>query len=244
MFTRLTLDHDQNLFHTLEGTTEFEEITAGRKGAVLVNNSDGRIPLVRTTTMYKNPVQKFKLVHYNIMNSIRQKAREICPEFNNALIEVYDNKYCTMGFHSDQALDLAEDSYIAVYSCYENPNEASERKLIINNKISNETSEIVMIHDSVILFGMDVNRQHLHKIILENNKTNNRWLGITFRLSKTFIKYIDDKPIICQTNSVLNLATDEERKMFYKLRGMENNNPDFVYPEINYTISASDLIKI
>jgi len=231
MFTKIVLDYKQNLFPELTKVTEFEDITKGRMGAVLVDIQNDLIPLVRTTTKYTNPAQKFNLFHYDIMEKIGIK-------FNNALIEVYDNQYCTMGFHSDQALDLEDGSYIGIYSCYENHlNQTNPRKLIIKNKTTNKISEITMDHNSVILFQLSTNQQYLHKIILENNKSNqnNKWLGITFRLSKTFINPI---------NNVLKLANEEESKNFYKLRSEENKSLNFQYPEINYTISMSDLLPV
>jgi len=244
MFTKINLDNKTNLFPELLSITEFEDITKGRKGAILVDNRKDLIPLVRTTTKYIKPVQKFKQIHYNIMEKIRKKTNLNNIGFNNALIELYDNQYCTMGFHTDQALDLADDTYIAIYSCYENP-QLNLRKLIIQNKITNKQSEIIMDHDSVIVFNLSTNQQHLHKIILENiQNNNNQWLGITFRLSKTFIQHINDIPYFYQTTNILRVANDEECKDFYQLRSKENKNIEYKYPEINYTISPSDLLRI
>jgi hypothetical protein len=241
MFIKIGLDYKQNLFPELLTQTTFEDVTGGRKGAVLVDMRKGLIPIVRTTTKYTNPAQKFKSLHYDIMNKIRESINIEDIGFNNALIEVYDNQYCTMGFHTDQALDLADNSYIAIYSCYENPS-LNPRKLIIKNKQTNQQLELIMEHNSVILFSTTTNQQHLHKIILENVNGNNRWLGITFRLSKTFLQHIDNVPFLGK--NVLTLATGEETKNFYKLRSEENKSIEYKYPEINYTISPSDLMPI
>lgn len=249
MFTKIILDNEKNIFPELMKITDFEDVTKGRMGAILVDVQNDLIPLVRTTTKYINPAQNFKSIHYDIMEKIKQQAHINEIKFNNALIEVYDNQYCTMGFHSDQALDLADDSYIGIYSCYENPQDmkqSNSRKLIIKNKTTNKLSEIIMDHNSVILFQLSTNQQHLHKIILDNNTNNknNKWLGITFRLSKTFIHPINDIPFFHQTNDVLKLANEEESKNFYKLRSEENKSTNFKYPEITYTISMSDLLQV
>ncbi len=251
MFTKVILDYKDNLFSELSEITKFEDITKGRDGAVLVDTENSLIPLVRTTTKYIRPPQRFQSIHYDIMEKINEKVKETINlddiHFNNALIEVYDCKYHKMGFHSDQALDLAEDSYIAIYSCYENVQNvkrSSLRKLIIKNKETDKSSEIIMEHNSVIIFSLQTNRQHLHKIILENINENNRWLGITFRLSKTFINHIDNTPFIYNTDNILTLANKEETIKFYKLRGEENKSLDFKYPEFNYTISVSDTLPI
>ena len=253
MFTKIILDYKRNLFFELCQITEFEDVTKGRKGAILIKvKNDDLIPIVRTTTKYSKPAQKFKPIHFDIMANIRSKSNLEEIGFNNALIEIYDNQYCTMGFHSDQALDLADNSYIAIYSCYEKPdtNQTSKenfRKLVVKNKKTNELSEIIMEPNSVIIFSTESNKQHLHKIILEDNNknnNNNRWFGITFRLSKTFIHHINGIPIFHETNNILKIASDEETKDFYKLRSEENKSSKFEYPEITYTISNSDVLSI
>lgn len=244
MFTKISLDCSPNSFNDLFHQTDFEDITVGRKGAVLTDVKNDIIPILRTTTKYIKPAQKFKQIHYDIMKKIREKSNVKNIWFNNALIEMYDKRYVTMGFHTDQALDLAEDSYIAIYSCYENPLTTNYRKLIIKNKLTNELSEIDMEQNSVILFNSQTNQKYLHKIILENVNDNNRWVGITFRLSKTFIQHVDNIPYFHKTDKVLRLASDEEIKNFYRLRGEENKSSGFKYPEINYTISGSDMLPI
>lgn len=80
-----------------------------------------------------------------------------------------------------------------------------------------------------MLFSIDTNNQHLHK-------SNTRWLGITFRLSKTYIKFLDNVPYVN--------GTEEEKKKFYKLRSLENKTVGYKYPEITYTISGTDLFCV
>ena len=40
----------------------------------------------------------------------------------------------------------------------------------------------------------------------------------------------------------LTLADDDQRREFYHLRSRENNETDFAYPRLTYTISESDLM--
>ena len=64
-----------------------------------------------------------------------QKSASLSVGFNNALIENYTNAYTTMGSHSDQALDLADESFIAIFSCYKHPEIANlPRKLLVELK--------------------------------------------------------------------------------------------------------------
>jgi hypothetical protein len=210
------------------------------------------IPIVRTTTKYEKPAQRFSKVHFDIIKQIRAKAQEEFKiddfEANNALIEIYDTNYRKMGFHSDQALDIADDSYIAVYSCYNNMgrNPDTLRKLKIKNKETDENSEVLMDHNSVVMFSTDTNYQHLHKIVLEGNKhddVDTLWLGITFRLSKTYIKIVDEIAYFTD-GRVLAIANEKELKEFYKLRGAENRSKTkFEYPTLTYTISSSDIME-
>ena len=265
----LTFDHHCQSI----GQSQLELIATGRWGGVIVDRAivdplRELIPLVRTTTMYTSPVMLFNQLHRKMVEEIskslsmtmhdhqfsRTHARTHQPSFNNALIEIYDQDYKTMGFHSDQALDLAKDSYIAIYSCYKNPSQAN-RRLIIKNKTTKATCEILLKHNSVVCFSTETNKQHLHKIVLDQTmKANeNEWLGITFRSSETFVYFIDKdeppgQPMLCGPRYLeptsLRLATSEEKLAFYKARSLENALVDHYYPLIDYTISPSDLIRV
>lgn len=248
MFNKIILDLELNLFEQLLRSVEFENITQGRKGANLIDNRNELIPLIRTTTSYKKPNQKFIDIHYNLINQIKEVYHNYLNklEFNSALIEIYDSQYKNMKYHSDQATDLAHDSFICVYSCYSNPNTKQIRELCVKNKLTDESSNISMEHNSIITFSVETNKKHLHKIILDDHNicSNDLWLGITFRFSKTFIQFRDEIPYFVNHNRKLLLANDIQKKEFYKYRSCENNNVEYVYPDMDYTISVGDLIPI
>jgi hypothetical protein len=247
MFHKSFIEFD-NAFEKLS-QVKLQQISNGRFGAVLIDCvDDNKIPIVRTTTPYSNPAIKFKEEFRNLANGLR---------FNNVLIELYNHKYKTMGFHSDQELDLAEDSYIGIYSCYKDSMTNPNRNLIIKNKITGEEKKIILDHNSLIYFSTKTNREYLHKIELEkelNNKNemNQCWMGMTFRLSKTFVEFKENQPYIEASSSTsslpLRLACSEmiERKSFYEMRKREkNNSDDYKYPpNIDYSISPSDLMRI
>lgn len=247
MFYKDIINFKNNLFDELSQSANFEIITKGRKGANLFIPKIDSIPLVRTTTIYQNKSSPFLSIHYNIFNKIKNTFPFLDIDFNNALIEIYDDNYCTMGFHSDQSLDLDDNSFIGIFSCYESPNNIiSNRKLKIQNKFDKSQSEISLEHNSVVLFSTKTNKHHLHKIILDN-KNNTLWLGITFRLSKTYINFRNNIPFLLLPENYdieLTLATDDEKRQFYKLRGLENKNINHEYPNITYTINPSDLLPI
>lgn len=240
-----SLPTEDNLFEELMTLAQFEDMGKGRQGGVLVKiDGAGNVPIVRTTTKYSVPAQCFGSVHDWLVEQIRESA-SLAVDFNNALIENYTNAYTKMGSHSDQALDLADESFIAIFSCYKYPERANPpRKLVVESKESNsENTEIPLTHNSVVVFSVDTNRRFKHKIVLDSprQKTENQWLGITFRTSKTFVRF-GDEHVHFPDDSRLTLASEEQRQEFYRLRRRENNEQDFIYPEIKYTISESDMI--
>ncbi len=252
-FHTITLPPTKDLFEKLTDSVAFETIASGRIGNHLVHVGDNGIPIVRTTTSYTIPAQNFADIHNQIVTSINDAIRDNglvnVPEmnFNNALIEVYDRNYAKMGYHSDQCLDLASDSFIGLFSCYENPDDLPDqnmRKLIVKDKATNHEYEISLGHNSVVLFSLSTNTRFLHKIVLDplpGLQADNRWLGITFRQSKTFIHFKDGLPYF-PDGELLKLATEEQKSEFYKLRGQENKNLDFAYPKLSYTISLADTL--
>lgn len=240
MFETFDLKFKHNVFPTLESSCEFEDVTTDRKGTNIIDCKDDLIPIVRTTSVYTKPVQKFSNIHHEIIDKIRSISYKNL-RFNNALVEIYDSKYRIMGYHSDQALDLEENSYICIFSCYQDP-AASPRKLKIKNKTSLECSELSLDHNSIVLFSTTTNRNHLHKIVLEA-EVSSRWLGITFRLSKTYIQFMNEIPYFHGTDKILTIANEEEKKEFFKCRGKENSSVMYYYLDIYYTISVSDTLR-
>jgi hypothetical protein len=250
-FTKITLPFEQNLFNELSNQISFENIGKGRLGNHLIKTSDKGIPIVRTTTQYNIPAHSFSSTHNTIIKSINDNLKGLTAiNFNNALTEIYDSSYTKMKYHSDQCLDLAPNSHIALFSCYEKPNELTEqsiRKLKIKDKITDEEFEILLTHNSLILFSLPLNSRFFHKIVLEQVpkqkplKSENKWLGITFRESKTFIQFKNNQPYFTN-GKLLKLANDIQRKEYYTLRGEENRSLNFTYPKIDYTLSKADTI--
>ncbi len=252
-FYKITLDLKVNPFNELLASVDFEPVAKGRIGNHLVNVSDRGVPIVRTTTKYNIPANNFSALHHSVIEQMNDSIRKEnladikTLHFNNALIEVYDSSYSKMNFHSDQSLDLEDNSYIALFSCYEKPDELSEhhiRKLKVKDKLSDEESETSLTHNSVILFSTTANTKFLHKIVLDAvppkpTASDNRWLGITFRTSKTYIRFEDKVPRF-PNGKPLELANKEQEAEFYKLRGQENRELNFTYPELTYTINAAD----
>lgn len=187
---------------------KLEKVCNGRSAAIMTDGS-----IVRSTTIYQQAPYKWNSSYFS---SIDEK-------FNNAMIEMYTDEYRTMKYHSDLSLDLVPGSYIGIYSCYP-VDSVNRRKLVVKSKKTGLTSEITLEDKTMVLFDTYTNLKYLHKIT-----GRGVWLGITFRLSNTYV----DK---------LRLATDEEKKEFLRIRRLENQNMDFKWDSIDYTISPSDLL--
>lgn len=253
-FYTITLPCDEHLFAHLHAHTRLENITKGRLGNTLIKKTSAGIPLVRTTSQYQHPAQAFLSCHQQIVEHIKTSLKQqALPEtdFNNALAEVYDASYSTMKYHSDQCLDIKKPSCIGLFSCYEHPALLTDkhiRTLRVKHKNSDEQFDIPLNHNSVVIFSTDTNAQYHHKIILQqkpnlkNGEKDNKWFGITFRESKTFINFKNGQPYFSDGHP-LTFATESEQKQYYKLRGEENKRIEFNYPPINFTLSAADLLE-
>ncbi|MGW2302643.1 hypothetical protein [Streptomyces sp. NPDC001809] len=238
------LPTEENPFAALSASAELEDAGKGRQGAVLTRvDETGAVPLVRTTTRYRRPPQRFRAVHEEL--AVRVQACAGVPVgFNNALIERYTHAYRTMGAHSDQALDLADGSFIAVFSCYQDPDARPPRKLVFASKESGgDTFEIPLVQNSVVTFSVASNRRLKHRIVLDApaQVAENPWLGVTFRTSKTLLRFGDGHARLPEGDR-LAPADEEQAREFYRLRRRENDETDFVYPPLTYTVSESDLV--
>lgn len=235
-------------FNELSKDIIFEIVAKGRKGAILVNDSN-KIPLVRSTTMYHQRAQKFKPIHYELLKMIKETSN-LKVSFNNILIEIYNNDYRDMSFHTDQSQDLEQNSYICIYSCYSDENH--NRVLVVEEKDNEKDTEkdpnkekektvIPLLHNSVVLFDTQYNKSHRHKIKIVGN-TSNEWLGLTFRMSKTFIEFINEIPYLGPKKLVL--ADEYQKKLLYHFRNKENKEIECEYPEFYFTLSPSDLLNV
>lgn len=79
---------------------------------------------------------------------------------------------------------------------------------------------------------------------MESKASNDLWLGITFRKSKTFIIFHNELPYFYSNKKILTLADKYQRNEFYKYKSLENLSAEYVYPNIDYTISNGDLLPI
>jgi hypothetical protein len=224
-------------FDELLESVQFDDVTNGRRGAVLVRADSAGVPIVRTTTSYRNAAQPFRPIHEQLAQAICSSGSLPQP-FNNALIEHYTRAYTSMKRHSDQAQDLAAGSSIAIYSCYRDPARPS-RRLTVRSKASEASFDVPLSHGSVASFSLDSNRRFSHAITLLAPAPDNDWLGITFRTSKTLLRFVDGQPIL-PNGERLTLASEEERRELFQLRRRENQETDFVYPSLAYTLSESD----
>jgi hypothetical protein len=237
-----TIDLEINPFDELSTCIPYETTGKGRQCTIAVKKEGEYVPIVRTTTAFNNRASVFQPLHYEISNKIKEQFPTMPIEFNNVMCEKYTPEYRTMKFHSDQTTDLVSESFICLYSCYDKI-PTTPRKLVVMNKETKTTCEIMLTHNSCVLFSTATNASHFHKIV-QSGTTDSVWCGLTFRLSKTFIEFIDDKPFFVSTKIPLRLATDDETREFYITRSKENNSVSFEWPCLDYTLSPMDLIPV
>lgn len=252
-FYKTTIPLKANCFDSLSKEITLESLGKGRLGNHIVKQATNGVPLVRTTSKFTIPPYYFSENHLHILEKINQTLiSEGKPEakFNCGLIEIYDENYTKMGYHSDQNLDLEQDSYIGLFSCYKNPEtltDASTRVLRIKDKSTEQEFDIKLTHNTLVLFSVEMNAKYAHKIILENPNrealklADNKWLGITFRTSKTLVKFKNNTSYF-EDGAVMELANETQEKEFYKQRGEENRSLNFTYPSLKYTLSKADLM--
>ena len=233
-----------NLFNAMYSKYNFEKTAKDRLGCNFAKIENMIIPIVRTTSSYLHSTLNFDDIHRIIIDSINSIS---CMDFNNSMVELYQPNCRTMGFHSDQSLDLEDNSYICIFSCYNNPNTTNTRKMIIKRKCDGKEQIITLLHNSIIIFSTKVNSKYLHKIVLDDVKNStcrladDLYIGVTLRKSKTLINYQSGIPRFLN-ETPLTLATEEERIEFFKLKGNENSSIISRHFDINYTLSEGDLL--
>lgn len=230
-------------FEALSDGVRFESVGRGRLGAVMmVIAPDGTLPIMRSTTKYYCPHQEMTPAMLKLRDAISDNIP--FSHFNNALVEQYTHEYRTMGAHSDMAIDLAEDSWICLFTCYDNSLEVDLRKLVVTDKTTGVSKDFILHHNSIVWFSTDTNRTHKHAIVALDNvpkKSSSTWLGITFRCSKRSVTH-DEGHVFLETGEELTLATTRQ---MYKERSEENATCGvFTYSCQNVTVSPSDLMPL
>ena len=227
MFEQIKLKINLN-YDDIRSSVDLEEICPGRLvGNLLANAND----IVRTTTPLVFPNQLFLPIHTHIIKLICDSFPKHNLNFNNILVEEYDDRYRTMSYHSDQSIDLVDNSFIAIFSCF-NGN-GGQRSLFIKKKQRAtfiHPINIPLFHNSVVLFSTTTNNYCLHKIVLQK-LCKKSCIFMTLRLSKG-----------CNPSGI---ATFQQKTDFFCLRKQENREINFRWPQhIDYTISPGDLLPV
>lgn len=264
MFTTLQLeDLPLTIFEELSACTQLEAVGRGRFAAKIFNSDDNKIPLVRTTSSYEQPSQRMTPLHLRIIDQINKQLNVSPPlVLNNALVEIYRGTYDTMKFHSDQALDLQEDSSIVIFTCTNNPESKTPPRLHVRDK-AHPVGPIIKIgwghsyvdnlfeekvfpfnHCAAIVFSTQTNASHIHTIYQKCTE-NEQWLYITFRTARTFIEFKEHIPYFVNcwlAPDRLHLADKSERQQFYQNKSNENNRTAFnpASVKIKFTVSKGD----
>ena len=220
------LPADEPWFTELSDGVRFERGSRGREGTVLVADRV-TVPLMRSTTQYAGPHQVFRPALIKLAAAIGDLLPASEHTFNNALVERYDCTYRTMGAHSDMAIDLADNSLICVFSCYNHGGDI--RSLVCTEKDTGVVTSVPLAHNSFVTFSTELNRRMRHKIVASCGMPEDRsaiWLGVTLRVSKRAITFDEDGRPWLRRGVPLVLADDEDQRAhLYKRRGWKTRRP-------------------
>ena len=137
-----------------------------------------------------------------------------------------------MAFHTDCALDLQPGTDICIFSSYEDPAEPDPKHLLVKDKATGRVFQVPMAHNTAVVFSVEANARHLHKVVSRPRATSSRWLGLTFRTSRTHVRpadcggTCDGKP--------LTLATEAQRVEFRRHKSRENRATGYQWPPIDF----------
>ena len=247
MFIQFDLETDVT-FDQINNSQKFPTLGKGRKGFIVYFPNSGKIPLIRSSTEYSsyesNSVIETLLDNIN-KQTFFQNSRDgnIDSIFNNLMIEKYDRRYKTMGWHSDCYVDLEKGSNIGILSFYSNPGRPN-RILEFYNKTTGEPGPKILLKDkSMFLLTYQINLLYNHRIVASSDE-DNEWIGVTLRKSKTYIKLEESIPKILIPNDEwknLRLATFEDTKEFIKHKGRENINIEEQTANFDFVLFQSDL---
>ncbi len=206
--------------------------------SILVQPENDQVPIVRSTY-----APKYQIIPPHCKSIL--KAAQIVLEqnqshvvFNNVLAECYQAEKRRMAFHTDQALDLKDDTFICLYSIYNDESEPNLRKLVVRNKTTQVVEEIALLHKSIVVFSTNTNRHFLHKIVSPNERpTSSEWIGLTFRCSKTSIIELNGR-LWTSDGNPLDIASDEQLKEFYANKKQENKQINFQWPNTPYVVNS------
>ena len=101
--------------------------------------------------------------------------------------------------------------------------------------------EVPLLHNSAVVFSLDANSKYRHRIVLKTlGLAENRWLGLTFRTSKTHVRFRDGLAFLAA--APLALADDQQLQEFRKLKSRENQEIGFAWLHLACTASPSDTL--
>ena len=121
------------------------------------------------------------------------------------------------------------------------------RKLVVQAKTdAQETHEILLQPNSVVVWSLEANRNFRHQIVLTDpngNNQDNQWMGFFFRTSSTPIHYQDNCAYFANGVPLILLEGDRACSTTHRLRELENEGAGFLYPScMMSTISPGDLL--
>lgn len=214
----------------------WEALSESRKMLIMADippQDSPEVPLVRSTMSLQNRTWPWTREIADLAKAI-ETAFSVAP-FNNVMVEDYTAAYSTMKWHSDQAQDLEPASHIALLSFDEEPRGGTRVLHVKEKAAGGAMTTLALGHLSVVLFSVEDNARFLHRITGQK-----AWRGITFRRSRTRVKFVQGAPMV--HGQPLRLC--ETPRLIHRHRAEENSTDGpYEYPAecANLTLSPGDL---
>jgi hypothetical protein len=117
-------------------------------------------------------------------------------------------------------------------------------KSTVNDAALEKEFSVTLYPNSAFLIPLSTNRLYTHEIkpsVLNVDHIPVR-MGYVARCSNLEALHRNGQTYIKENGELLELADDDQKKEFFKLRGQENSIMNFTYPKLSYTLSAGDTI--
>lgn len=250
--------------HTL-GSLLLGVIVADRIGCYIGEVNDGRFPLLRCSTQFKEGTHNMKSSDRYIFHTVNSLIKTVhgdkYPKLNHALFQSYLN-HSSIGTHSDKTRDMPESFIIAFVTFYDKQTTGDERAKLrfykkglerealsdstkpsskVRLEMQDEDFEIVLNHGSVILTTDYINDNYTHTII----ETSGRSTRSSYTMRTSAVEGCWTEEGVTVDGITMRLPSKEEKKLLKQAYADENTSINRIsYPEClkGVTVNIGDMM--
>lgn len=213
--------------------------------------------LLRCSTNLSGPTENVGPTDNEIIERVNTVAREYFPEcspLNHVLAQIYDNvvvggreRKARIKAHSDKTKDMPPNGLLAFCTFYDSEpiNEDAMCRLFFKNKLTEESTTVLLRPGSLFLMSLDANRLYTHavgpsKLNVDRSPTR---LGYVIRSSKTRAVFRDGKVYVIEDDNLVELRqpTMDDLKDLKALYYVENSTIGTVnYGNVYFSLNQGD----